>query len=753
MTSRVDTPAGQERTHGSGEEVHPSLDDRLRAEAVRVIEGEDPQREPTADDAARRHDGDFEARLLVRARHLSIAPELDRAVGTLRAGMAWAVVGGLAAAFLLGALSVRATMAGADGARINFYWVLGAVLGVQTLLLVVWLGVAGRWSMRRASARRGSPMLISLGRLVVGAGRWVAEKVGAERRSRAAIQAAARVHGSGRVGVWTFSSITHALWLAFNVGALTLLLLLLSARQYTFIWETTILAEDQYIAMTEALNAPAAAVGFTVPTREDIVASQWTGDPGPAVAPGPMERSRRWASLLVASIVLYGAGPRLLLLVLSLGLRGRAARAFRLDVTAPEYQRLRPALMPATRPLGVVDPEAPPETGADPDLPDTATTRRRAPGPPAVVGVEMAEPSTGWPPTLGDLDLHDIGIIESRDDRARVIRWLEEADSEPRPLVIVCDLTGTPDRGVGRVIRSLRGTVEASPALVLTGGQALRRRGYDAEGVRQRVEDWRTLAAGSGVDPDAVVEADLDHLTDAAVGRLADQLTGNGGGQREGESPMRKAFRCIEAHAARWMERGRPPTEDDQLALHREIATLYRTGSGETPPVFRALLDGSNDTLRQATEGATRMVDLLPDRLRASPRWLGAGALAGAFGCLATSALAGPAAIAALPSWSAVGAAVAAALERRGTGEASAPPLPDSAATGDAVRAAALFTVTLELQQEDEATISRTLDRTFPEEEAAPGPVGPGETAGQLSEWLEEVRRRFHRAREEEVPS
>ncbi len=55
---------------------------------------------------------------------------------------------------------------------------------------------------------------------------------------------------------------------------------------------------------------------------------------------------------------------------------------------------------------------------------------------------------------------------------------------------------------------------------------------------------------------------------------------------------------------------------------------------------------------------ADRIVDLLPLRLRQRPRWLAAGAMAGALGCIAAATLAAPGAIAALPLWAGMGAAL-----------------------------------------------------------------------------------------------
>jgi hypothetical protein len=744
-TAEVDVLAARETNRGSL--PARSLLDRLRAEAIRALEGDQgaPFEEPEAREAAVEHGGDFEARVLTRARHLSVAPDVDRAVGHVRSATAWVVVLVLVVAFLLGAGTARTTMAAVDGSRINFFWVLGGVLGIQTLLLLVWAGVAFRWALLREAGRPRSPMLLSLGHLAVSAGQWVAAKMGASRHHRAATHAAGAVLGTGRIGFWTFSSLTHAIWLAFNFGALALIVLLLSARQYTFVWETTILSERHYVAMTEVLSAPARAFGFSVPTDADIAESQWTGEWMP---PATLEaetaaggRSQRWASLLAASILLYGAAPRLLLLGLSAILRQRASRGFRLDLGLPEYERLRPLLMPPSRSLGVVDPDLP--APAERDLVDAVTVARPT-GPPAIVGVEIGRPGAGWPPPLDGIALQDLGIIESREDRARTLDLLAEAEREPGPLVMVCELTTTPDRGIARTLESLRRSVHRSPFLILTGGQSLRQRGYDAERVQERLRQWREVAEGVGVEPGSVLAVDLDHFTDVAAARLAEQL---GGGREQGTADAARlvdAATAIEQHVEQWLRRGSAPTEAAQLALHREIASLYRR-SGTSPSSLFSLTPGRpRASMEDIKAGVTRFVDLLPPRLRANPRWLAAGALAGALGCVATAALISPVAVAALPSWSVIGAGIAAALKGRETGGEPLDLLQGSPDLSDAVRASALLAVVLELQGRDEGVITRVLDRTFASDSS--DLEGTMTDLDAVSSWLGDVRRRFDRA-------
>jgi hypothetical protein len=62
-------------------------------------------------------------------------------------------------------------------------------------------------------------------------------------------------------------------WLLALLSALVILLTLLATRRYGFVWETTILGADTFVAVTQALGTLPALLGFNVPTVEMIRAS------------------------------------------------------------------------------------------------------------------------------------------------------------------------------------------------------------------------------------------------------------------------------------------------------------------------------------------------------------------------------------------------------------------------------------------------------------------------------------------------
>ncbi|MDY7109728.1 MAG: DUF2868 domain-containing protein, partial [Planctomycetota bacterium] len=502
------------------------LRDRLLAEALRAVErdGSGLRKETEAEAEARSEGGDFERRIVQRAVASSIADPLATALRRVRQTTGWIVFIGMVLALLAGAGAVRAAIGAPRTEPINFFWLLASLLGVQTLLLLIWLVLMLAWP-RSAGV---SP----LGGLALAVGRWLAAKMHRDKDAHqlAAIQATGVIHGHGPIGRWTLSAVSHGVWLSFNVGLLTLLLLMLSAREYTFNWETTILSDEAYVRITQAIAAVPEAAGFVTPTAEQIVQSEWGAEPG------ELERARvAWSGLLIGSIVLYGFVPRLLLLGISLDARRRACRRFRLGTDAPGYQRLRVRLMPESEAQGVVgapeDGDSSPGEVAEPAADGAA---RPATGPPAILGLELDRPTTAWPPAIPDAGWTDLGFVDTRDDRRRVLAELRTPAEAPRATVIVCALTTTPDRGIAAFLGELVRACGPGAALLLTGGQSLRQRA-GAEPMARRVEDWRRLGESVGIPPGRIIELDLDHLTETSQRKLSDLI----GAAVEGQAPAR----------------------------------------------------------------------------------------------------------------------------------------------------------------------------------------------------------------------
>ena len=334
------------RRASSGERTALELSDRLLAEAVRAFEqdGSRPLRDRTAEAAGRRAGGDFEHRIVTRARSLDAAEQFADALRRVRQVTGLVVMLGAVFALVAGAATVRAALGAERAGSVNIYWVIGGVLGVQTLLLVGWL-VLSAVSARVPRAGATATGIVGAGAGWLGAAtmalaRWLVRRVHRDPHHLAAIESVGGVWARGAIGRWTLGSISHGLWLAFSVGCLVLAVLLLSTKDYTFTWETTILSAESYERLTGWIGYLPGTLGFETPTPEQIEASR-----APVSRDQAAVASGAWSGLLLGSIVVYGLLPRLLLFLFCLSRRRRAFQRFRLDLARPGHVRLRPILM------------------------------------------------------------------------------------------------------------------------------------------------------------------------------------------------------------------------------------------------------------------------------------------------------------------------------------------------------------------------------------------------------------------------
>lgn len=753
FTSKPEVEQAADRPNRPGR-----FDDRMLAEATATWEQLD-QRSPSdreANNLARESGGDFEQRLIFRAHALPHADDLREAQRHVRTALIAMVMAGLLFALLGGIATARAILGVPHEEPVNIFHVLAATLGPQTILLVIWIGVM--------FAPRSSGALLSiasLGGFIVRGGQWLARRIHPGRTYAAAVGGMSHAFLRGGLGRWTFSSISHALWLAFNVGCLGMMFFLLSTRQYAFAWETTILSEGTYVPLTRAIGSAPRLAGFITPSGEQIAESQWRGEGGHA----NFDASQAWSGLLVGSIVVYGFAPRVILLGWSLGRRRLAKRRYRLDVERPEFAQLRHVLEPDVASLGVVD--------ARPDVMPGAKTADRvrpsAPPPPAarsiaeaglpvILGFELPPVAdrNHWPPQVHGVRWNDLGMVDSREDRRRVIDDLAQSDRLPAAIVVVCSLTTTPDRGVGAFLAELAQARTLRTVLLLSGGQRLRERNSSPDsihdgnsggrrGIEDRLNDWRAIAASANIPAEHVLELDLDHLTQTTQSKLALLLGGRS--LAKDASHARHFEDAMDLIIAFAREQDAKPVDLEakrQAVLHAEIAKLY----GDAPPRWRTLLRLPTDVASYSpaniaaglSSTAKRFSDMLPDRLRRSPKWLAAGATAGALGCVAAAALISPVAIGALPIWSGLGAAVAAVAQPT-TRKSAVGGSEDAAASSDlgrTVRSAALFAMLLELQGYDELRITRVLDETVHDDDGDELP-----TASDVQRWLLDLQHRF----------
>lgn len=370
--------------------------------------------------------GSLDERLLYRARLLGEREGIPGLIVRWQQGARLTLLA-LALAAVLAGIGA-ATGALGDGSRpVNLLLALVALLGVNTLTLLLWF--AGNLVQTDQLPWLGDAWL------------WLTRKLArgptAALVPRALLELLSRERAVRPLG----GVISHGLWLLALLSALATLLALLSARRYGFQWETTLLAPDTFVGLTHGLGLLPGLLGFPQPDAAMVHAS---------IAPGqaPLQAQAMWSAWLVGTLLVYGLLPRALLLAWSVVALRRRLGASRLDPSLPGFAELRERLMPVATPS---QDEAPPPGVFSP---------RRAAGPAsssaptqAVLAAIEVPAEHPWPPPGLHGGVYDAGRIDSRAERQRLLQALYQ--HRPRRLLLAIDASQTPDRGTIALLAEL----------------------------------------------------------------------------------------------------------------------------------------------------------------------------------------------------------------------------------------------------------------------------------------------------------
>lgn len=442
--------------------LSPNTLDRLwLTEAVRLREEHaGPLDDSEANRQARAQGGELAELIESRALWLARRDGLIEALRHWRQGARLAGFALILIALLTGAGLALAALG--DGVRpVNVFWALGSLLGLNLLTLLGWL--LGFFFAGDAGG--------ALGRLWL----WLSEKLACDARAVQLAPALLTLLGQRRLGRWLLGLGVHGLWLVAMTSALVTLLALLATRRYGFVWETTILGEDTFISLTQALGALPSLVGFSVPDIDQIRASGALGN-------GADSARQSWAGWLVGVVLIYGLLPRLLLALFCLWRWRRGRAQLRLDLHLPAYRLLRERLQPPIEHLGISD-AAPAQlhvarAGAQLDGSEGAV----------LVAIELDQIQP-WPPTLPP-SVIDAGVLDDREQRRRLLDQLTHFP--PQRLAIACDPRRSPDRGTLALIGELSRCATETRVWLLSAppGEVL-----DSD----RLQDWRQSLEGLGL--------------------------------------------------------------------------------------------------------------------------------------------------------------------------------------------------------------------------------------------------------------
>ena len=430
--------------------------------------------------AARLENADVNARIVERARRRDHDGTLRKSITNALNGLRWAF-GILLLLGLLAGAGAAQTVLAADG-LIRLSWAILTLLGLPTLMLLLWLAVT-LWPKRKQPGR-GLP-----GRVF-----WWLSSLFAQRFSThpAKQQLASSIAGYGRLhGSRLASLATHAFWSCFFIGALILLWAAFIGLRFDFSWGTTIIDSSAMEPVIVWLGHPAAwLTGLELPTQTQILALL-------------TERStaadrNTWAWYLLSVLAVYGLLPRAVLAMTYAWIQRNARPT--LDLSAGCYLQLLPVL------AGASSERIGPQGAAAPtldDLSQSATPAVAGDGQAVMIGVELENPS--WPPSLNEHVIEalsestrrlpePLGRADDRTARKQLYEAIALLRPHPERIVALCSMARTPDRGVARWLSQLNGL--APVQIVLLEHEILRKRDG---AVGQRLADWQALAKRFGL--------------------------------------------------------------------------------------------------------------------------------------------------------------------------------------------------------------------------------------------------------------
>ncbi|WP_192559226.1 DUF2868 domain-containing protein [Pseudomonas allokribbensis] len=400
---------------------------------------------------ARAAGGDLPSRIQRRALWLAERDGLTSALKHWLQGARLALLLMVLLACVTGAGMAFSTLG--DGTRaVNIFWALGTLLGVNLILLLSWLfGLL-------FAGEHGA----ALGRLWL----WLSEKFARDAKAAQLPPALLVLLQRHKLNRWALGTLVNGLWLLIMLSALSMLVLMMAARRYDFIWESTLFGADFFTALTDALAVIPNTLGWSAP-RVDMIRITLDTDYNRELV------RQSWAIWLVGAVLIYGVLPRLALMLFCRWRWKRGRDRLRLDLNLPGYAQLRERLMPTSERLGITDPEP-----AQLHRVEIAVGEHASDGA-LLVAIELDDQHP-WPPALPK-NVSNAGILDSRESRNKLLEQLSRFP--PARLAIACDPRRSPDRGSLALIAELARNAAATRIWLL---QAPPGQGLDAE----RLGDW-----------------------------------------------------------------------------------------------------------------------------------------------------------------------------------------------------------------------------------------------------------------------
>lgn len=332
---------------------------------------------------------------------------------------------------------------------LNFFLILAGVLGINTLMLLIWL----------AAVLMGKPIKTPTAPLF-----WA-------RENDAVGQALLTLYGERAnrpAAIWQRYAISHRLASAGLAGMFAAALLLLLVRQYSFNWESTLLGNEAFAAAVATLAWLPDLLGFSVPDAAAVATGRNSSDTANAA---------QWGSLLLGSILCYGLLPRLAAWLFCIIKMRR--HSDELDINLPYYQNI---LQKWQR--RIVD--SADDYRADtvpPPAAVTLTTEHNTEH--WAVLLDSPYPDNAWFEHLLGQEWLDLGVAAGRDEVAELVEKLQNRNVQ---MLVGVRAQQSPDRGSIRQLTRLSQAAQGGLLIqLLNDGDA------QSEQSRERLLQWQNV--------------------------------------------------------------------------------------------------------------------------------------------------------------------------------------------------------------------------------------------------------------------
>lgn len=278
-------------------------------------------------------------------------------------------------------------------------------------------------------------------------------------------------------GRWLIYAVQHQWALCVLAGVFGAAFMLLTVRQYTFNWQSTLWNADNFSAGLELLSRLPARLGFSTPDAAAVLHAQNGHDTASAAA---------WGQLFLGSILVYGMIPRAAAWLFCLW-RQRQHRPA-LDLRLPYYQNIIQKWRQTV--TDSADDYRPDRIAAAPSAPTSAFAADTQHW--AVLLDSPNAPPQWFAQTLGQA-WQDYGCIAEREELAKVQAALAQHSVQ---LLVGVRANSLPDRGNLRRLSTLSQHARAGIALLLLYPE--NQQSDDRQALQETADQWRAAAEQHG---------------------------------------------------------------------------------------------------------------------------------------------------------------------------------------------------------------------------------------------------------------